>query len=270
VTLRERALRGQSLADLRIVDVHTHPGPYADFVIPDPGPDGMLRTMDHCGIEVSVIAPIIAMGPDESEANRQSFALAGRFPDRFLPYCCINPNRAERHVCAELECYVASGRAAGIKLHPSLHRSHVASDRYAPAFEYAGRAGIPVLIHVWEGCPYCSPQALGELARHMPHVKLIMGHTGGFPEDYYLSARAAFDAPNVWFDLTGSRSRVGAIERLVSEVGSRRVVFGSDLPFLDPRPKIGQVLFAALPDDSKRAILSGNARELFGLPAARS
>lgn len=265
MTLRERVRLGASLSDLRIVDIHGHAGPYGEFLVHGAWGEDLLRTMDSSGIEVLLVSPHIGLGPDEEEANRQAVELAQSAPGRLLPYCTVNPNRSVRQIRSQLEQYVAGARCVGVKLHPSLHQAPITSARYEPVFEYAARARVPVLIHTWEGCPQCSPQALGELARRVPEVKLLMGHAGGTPAGYGVAAQIALDAPNVFLDITGSQSRAGALERLVSTVGASRVVYGSDTPFLDPRPKIGQVLFAELSDEVKRAILGGNARVLFGL-----
>jgi predicted TIM-barrel fold metal-dependent hydrolase len=268
VSLRDHARAGLPLAELRIVDIHGHAGPYAEFPVHGAWSEGLLRTMDAVGIEALLIAPHIGIGPDDAEANRLAAEMAHASGGRLLPYCIINPNRAMRHIRAQLEQHVAGGGAVGIKLHPSLHQAPIAHPRYEPAFEYAARARVPILVHTWEGCPHCSPQALGGIAARFPEVSFVMGHSGGTPGGYAAAAQVGAEVPNVWFDITGSQARPGALERLISQVGAGRVLFGSDMPFLDPRPKLGQVLFAEVSDEAKRAVLGGNARLLLGLPSA--
>jgi predicted TIM-barrel fold metal-dependent hydrolase len=46
----------------------------------------------------------------------------------------------------------------------------------------------------------------------------------------------------------------------VREVGSGRVLFGTDNPFIDPRPQIGRVALARIPDEDKLNIFGANAR----------
>ncbi len=265
MTLRERARSGQSLRDLRIVDVHGHAGPYGEFLVHGAWCEDLLRTMDAAGIEVVLVSPHIGLGPDEAEANRLAVEMALQAPGRFLPYCTVNPNRSPRQIRAQLEQYVAGARCVGVKLHPSLHQVPIASSRYEPVFEYAVRADVPVLIHTWDGCSQCSPQAFGEIARRFPELRMLMGHAGGTPAGYSAAAQVALESPNIHLDITGSQSHSGALERLVSTVGASRILYGSDIPFIDPRPKLGQVLFAELSDEVKRAILGGNARALFRL-----
>jgi predicted TIM-barrel fold metal-dependent hydrolase len=55
----------------------------------------------------------------------------------------------------------------------------------------------------------------------------------------------------------------GLLEQMVAGAGADRVLFGSDIPFVDPRGQLGRVAFARLPDDALRLIFGGNARRLW-------
>ena len=55
---------------------------------------------------------------------------------------------------------------------------------------------------------------------------------------------------------------------MVAGAGAERVLYGSDIPFVDPRGQLGRVAFARLPDDDLRLILGGNARRLWERIAA--
>jgi len=53
------------------------------------------------------------------------------------------------------------------------------------------------------------------------------------------------------------------IEYFVREVGSERVLFGTDLPMRDPGPQLAWVVFAEIPFEDKLNILYKNAERLF-------
>jgi predicted TIM-barrel fold metal-dependent hydrolase len=57
----------------------------------------------------------------------------------------------------------------------------------------------------------------------------------------------------------------GVIEQLVAGAGAERVVFGSDMPLMDPRCQIGKIITAAIDDQAKRLVLGENAARLLGL-----
>jgi predicted TIM-barrel fold metal-dependent hydrolase len=43
------------------------------------------------------------------------------------------------------------------------------------------------------------------------------------------------------------------------------VLFGSDVPLMDPRPQIGKIITARISDEAKRLALGGNAERLLGI-----
>jgi predicted TIM-barrel fold metal-dependent hydrolase len=57
----------------------------------------------------------------------------------------------------------------------------------------------------------------------------------------------------------------GVIEELVEKGGKDRVLFGSDVPLMDPRPHIGKIITARISDEAKRLALGGNAERLLGI-----
>ena len=54
----------------------------------------------------------------------------------------------------------------------------------------------------------------------------------------------------------------GVIEELVREAGAERVLFGSDIPLMDPRSQLGKIITADISDEAKRLILGANAARL--------
>jgi len=52
---------------------------------------------------------------------------------------------------------------------------------------------------------------------------------------------------------------LGMIDYLVERCGEGRVLYGSDLPVLDPRQPLGWVVFSRLPVAAKKKVLGQNA-----------
>ena len=50
----------------------------------------------------------------------------------------------------------------------------------------------------------------------------------------------------------------GEIERLVKEAGSDKLLFGSDIPYLDAGFQIGSIIYSQIKDEDKRKILGTN------------
>ena len=56
------------------------------------------------------------------------------------------------------------------------------------------------------------------------------------------------------------------LEHMVREGVARKVLFGSDYPWLDQRAHLACVYLADISTEAKRLILHDNARGVFGLP----
>jgi len=66
-------------------------------------------------------------------------------------------------------------------------------------------------------------------------------------------------------DLAGDVYTGGVVEALVREVGTDRIMFASDMTWIDPRPQLGCILDADISPEAKARILGENVVRLFGL-----
>jgi predicted TIM-barrel fold metal-dependent hydrolase len=109
------------------------------------------------------------------------------------------------------------------------------------------------------------PRYLAEIAPRYPNANFVSGHSGNIPEPRAEAIAAAQAHPNVYLETCSTFRTPGVIEQLVDEAGADRVLFGSDVPLMDPRPQIGKIITARISDEAKRQILGGNARRLLGI-----
>ena len=261
----EAVRAGEKLTGELIIDCHTHMGPWKDFHIPRPWAEGMVFAMDTCGIDLAASAPHAGIGPAEELGNEQIRQAVEDYPTRFLGYCSLNPHRSEAAIRGELEKHVLRGNLKAIKLHPSIHAYPVTGERYRPVWEFANEHSVPVLIHTWEGDARCRPSLFADLGKQYPNVDMLLGHSGGTAGGMDESIEVAQKWERLYLDLTGSLLPRGMLERMVDEVGADRVLFGTDMPFVDGRPQIGYVACARISDDDKRSIFGLNAKRIFGL-----
>jgi predicted TIM-barrel fold metal-dependent hydrolase len=98
-----------------------------------------------------------------------------------------------------------------------------------------------------------------EVAKDYPDIKWIMAHCGG-PYGTFHAVEIAQEIENIFLDTALSMCPAQQIEFLVKEVGSERVLFATDNPFIDPRPQIGRVGLAQISHQDRINIFSGNAR----------
>jgi predicted TIM-barrel fold metal-dependent hydrolase len=257
-------VRGAKPAGTVIVDAHAHLGGWHNFHMPRSDAEGVLRTMDETGIDVASIAPMLAIGPDYQAGNELMAEAVRRYPDRFRGYVVVNPHYPSGMEPA-LRRYCEAPGVVGIKLHPGIHGYPISGPAYRPVWAFVDDRRLPVLIHTWGTSGHSAPGAVGGVAAEFPNATFLLGHSGGTWEGHLQAIEVAKERPNVYLETCISRSPFGAIEWMVREVGAERVVFGTDQPFIDPRPQLGRIAFAKIADAERRLILGGNAARLLGI-----
>jgi len=205
--------------------------------------------------------------PASASAPQVSTTASGRI--RYLEV--FDPRSADG--LSRVAAALRDPECAGVKIHPSFHETPADDDRYAPLFRLAEETGAPVLTHSWDISATNPVQHLSHpdrFRRHLrdhPNVTLILGHAGGRPGamDSVLALCSAF--PRVQVDLAGDYYDDGLVELLVDRLGADRVLFGSDLNWIDPRCNLAPVLASGLSDQQVYAVLRGNALRVYWPPA---
>jgi len=257
-SLMERVRAGERLDDLLVIDAHAHMGRWFNFHVPDGDAAGMIRTMDRIGIKACVSSGHAGIGPDFILGNDDVARGAQAFPGRIFGYIAVNPNYPAQEMREELERRWTTGCFVGIKFHADMHKYPSDGARYAPAWEFAHEHDLPLLSH----------DSVGHLAgpaERYTGAKVLIAHAISSLDMLEAAAELASRRPNVYLDICGSPLVFGALEMAVEKVGAGRVLFGTDLPFIDPRPQVGRVAFAKIAETDKLRILGENAAALFGL-----
>lgn len=264
--LREWALAGQSLvtSGLNIVDAHIHVGPYRSMFIPNPTADSIVRVMDRCGISKACVASHLALGPDWVRGNRYTAEAIAEFPDRLVGYAVPDPHYPSQ-ITAELRYTFDDLAFQGLKLHPDGHSYPVDGPGYSPAWEFAAERNCPVLSHTYRGSPHCELERFDIVANRYPIVPIILLHSGALAEAFEVAIALARQHSNIYLDVSGSFMTGVWIARIVQELGAERVIFSSDVPFIDLRFSLGRVLFAPLSRAEHELVLGGNIRRLLAL-----
>ncbi|MEA3400609.1 MAG: amidohydrolase family protein [Armatimonadota bacterium] len=265
MSLQEHALTGTPLDDVYVVDAHAHMGPYFAFNIGDEGSaEAMVGAMDRLGIDVSIASPHIALTCDYRKGNRRVAEAAQRFPGRIVPFVVVNPNYPLAEIEAEIEHWHRSTGIVAFKFHSGLHSATCLDDGYTPAYEYADEHGVPILSHSWNG-EGGREAVIETLSERYPNITFINAHSSSGWDVIDDACDLADQFDRVYLDLTGSLLVYGGLERMVERVGAERILWGTDSPFIDPRPALGRMLCAQVSDEDKRKMLGLNAKRLFGL-----
>lgn len=262
--MREDVLEGRPVSSFEIIDVHGHLGYWFNFTIPWRNGSDMVRLMDIAGVRCVIASGHSGISADYRLGNSQLLEAMGKYPGRILGYCSVNPNYPAKEIKQEIDRCLGAGML-GLKFHPSMHRQKVTAEGYRPAWEAANDLGLCVLAHTGAGDAFCGIGLFEEPARDYPNAKIILGHSGFGYEGTRQCIELARKYPNLYLDITCSIAYRGLLERIVNELGADRVLYGTDMPFMDCRPQIGRFAFSELDDKQLELALGGNAKRLFGL-----
>lgn len=252
--LLENGRLGKPLTDYDVIDFHAHLSRWS-FAIPDLSADGLVRTMDRLGVKASLCSSMECMSFHTQAGNDTVLEAMRAFPGRILGYLVLWPADAET-VRTETERRLAEG-FTGIKLHIENGFDYTCPD-YAPAFEIANERRVPVLMHTYGA--QRGLEQIPELAERYEHANFVLAHAGvGTVEEYI---RLAKDYENVHLDLCASMCPAGVVERLSAGAPTEKILWGSDAIFLNMPQQLGKVLGAELSEETKKQILSTNAKRL--------
>jgi uncharacterized protein len=240
-----------------VADSHGHLGVHVDFPAYKNSPEEMIVVMDHLNIEKLAVTSLLACYNDCPAGNAELDMLLRRYPDRFWGYITVNPNPPGEGL-QQLERWSHFHTPPLIKFHPGLHKYPVTGEHYKPLWDYANQTRAIVLVHTWDSDPNCGPLLFPSIARAHPKARILLGHSGVTWRGYMQSIEAAEAAPNLYLELCGSQNHRLILEKCVDRVGAERILFGSDLPFLEASMTLGRVLTARIPDAAKELILRHN------------
>jgi hypothetical protein len=244
----------------RVIDFHGHSGNW-DWTGMRDDPERILPTMDACGIDQACLFNIF--DPDGTDGNNRTAELVTAHPDRFIGFAYASP-LSPRPAAEELTRAIDELKFAAIKIYPPYGEIHLDDRRWDPIFEFADERQLVVIAHT-DAFPSNRPRLLGEAARRFPRAIFVSGHTGNLPEPRLEAIEAANAYPNFYLETCSTFRTPGVIEQIVSSVGADRVLYGSDLPLMDPRCQIGKIITADISDDDKRKVLGENAARLLKL-----
>jgi len=259
-----------------IIDMHTHLGNAGSFYMPDTTPEKMLQVADRCGIEKFIIAHNVGILTHELEFSHDaSRKIVENFAGRIYAYAIYDPNLPELSLDLLAE-YAEHPGFSGIKAHSALHEYPINGENYEPLWKFAEAKKLPVLIHTWDDTPQnvypfelvdvqrnATPYLVSEVAERYPDITIILGHAGGHFNGNVQAVEAARKHRNVFLDICGDAIRFGVVDWLVEQLGAEKVMYASDMNWIDPRCHIARVIGSRLSERDIYMLLRGNAERIF-------
>ena len=236
-----------------IVDCHCHAGKGDRMTAPwnTDAPIGpYLRRARRAGIRKTVVfAPFHS---DYNVANREVARIVARHPDRLIGFAFVHASRDAGRMM-EMVARARSWGFSGIKSHGFEAMPTRELCQVARAFK------MPLLTDV-----VGHAEVVDLLAAQFPDVNFIIPHLGSFADDWRAHQRVIDQLvrfPNVYADTSAVR-RFDYLVEAIQRAGPRKVLFGSDGPWLHPGVELHKIRLLGLSPESESLVLGGNILRL--------
>ncbi len=240
-----------------IIDCHCHAGLGDGLTGPwdTAAPlDAYLQRAEAVGISKTVLFP--TFHSDYAIANRAVARIVARCPQRFYGFAFVHSQRDRGRIRGLVQQAVEEFGLTGIKVH--RHDGPITREVCEAARAFA----LPVLYDVVGEVAVCEL-----LAQEYPDVDFIIPHLGSFADDWQAQL-ALIDHlqrhANIYADTSGVR-RFDLLQQAVQRAGARKVLFGTDGPWLHPEVEMHKILALELSQQETAAILGGNLLRLLGI-----
>jgi predicted TIM-barrel fold metal-dependent hydrolase len=206
------------------------------------------------------------------ELNRWGCA-AARADDRLIPFVGLNARYLSAdELVAELDELIALG-ARGVKIIPPSMRLYADDPLLWPIYQRCWELGLPILSQSGNGggpppSPgadhFGRPRRWASVLREFSGLKLILAHLGKGYEEDIVSLTATFDSVHSDTSLRLSRlDQPGfptreALVDLIRRIGTERVLFGTNSPFVSQERYRETLLSLPLTDEELELIGGAN------------
>jgi uncharacterized protein len=237
-----------------IIDAHCHAGTGDALSTPwtTRAPlRAYLRRAQRAGIQKTVIFSVFRK--DYSKGNAEVARIVARHPNRFFGFAFVNCKRDAGRIREMVEQAVHHWNFRGIKVHgfESLPTREVC--------ETARTFGLPLIVDVAG-----KTAAIDLFASEYPDLNFIIAHLGSFIDDWGAHARVIEQMvryPNIFADSSAVR-RFDYLVEAVRRAGPRKILFGSDGPWLHPGLELHKIRLLGLPKAQESLITGGNLLRL--------
>jgi len=227
------------------------------------------REAERLGVErIALIGEVGTTIPACREHNRTIAAFVDEHPDLFYGWARVDPRLGEDAV-AEFRRAVREDGLVGLKHHfYDGTPVNISDPEFLEVAEAAVEMDVPIIAHVmqrtegdrahWDDSE-AHTEDVRALAERFPDLDLISAHIlgGGDPEYRIKNLR---DLDGVYLDVSGSVCDAGILEMAAEELGTDRLVFGTDTWFV---PGVGKLEGCGLTAEEK-AEIAYNFEKLVG------
>lgn len=239
-----------------VIDAHAHFGYMGMFGQQrDVSFEESLAAADQAGIDKLCLSSIEAITFEMEGGNREVHRLMKQYPDRIIGFATVPAPYFGRRGLDELQRAVEVFGMKGIGELETSAAYPIDIPPWIAVLKKAAGLKVPVLVH---GSPFACARA----AELVPDVTILLAHLGtglGLTVGEWIDTiEMAKTHLNVYLESCTSITSYGQIEMAVRELGSERIIFGTDSPLLDPAVMKAKITSADVSAEAKENILGKN------------
>jgi predicted TIM-barrel fold metal-dependent hydrolase len=237
-----------------IVDCHCHAGKGDRLTAPwntEAAIGPYLRRALAAGILKTVV--VAAFHSDYDKANTEVARIIARHPGRLIGFAFVHATRDAGRIFRMVARAVRQWRFRGIKIHGFEAMPTREVCEAARAFR------LPIFVDV-----VSRPEVIDMLAPQYPDLNFIVAHLGSYTDDWRAHQQVVYQIaryPNVYADTSAVR-RFDYIVEAIQRAGARKLIFGSDGPWIHPSVELHKIRLLGLPKDKEALVLGGNIMRL--------
>jgi uncharacterized protein len=239
--------------------------------------ESFIAKMNRAGIEHAFLIAVKAGSSQQKIHRHISYekvaAMVRAHPTRFSGLAGVDPTEGMKGI-AQLQHAIKDLGFVGAHLYP--HWFEMAPDhaRYYPIYAKCAELGVPIQMQVGHCLRYSEerplqsvgrPITLDTIACHFPELKLVGIHIGWPWVEEMISV--AYKHPNVYIGSDAYAPSYWSPQfiHFIDSWGSKKVIFGTDFPVIDPERARKDIEQLAIREEAKRRFLRDNVIELYNL-----
>lgn len=240
-----------------IIDVHTHftsdDAKTVDWIGGGKSIDNLIKVSQKLGISEIRTSAMDGLLFDGITGNKAIDEAINHNQFKIRGYVTANPYYDEDIRLAINKLH--NPHYYGVKLYPSKNWYPYDGELYKDILNEASNLGKYFLLHG-------SPEEAERVMKKYPHLNVLLAHATQSYEFMDKVIALSKKYPQLYVDICCRYIINGAIEYLVNNIGSDRVLFGSDSNLLSQEAHLGWLGYSNLSYEEKMDILSNNATKL--------
>ncbi|MHA1150782.1 MAG: amidohydrolase family protein [Promethearchaeota archaeon] len=211
-----------------------------------------IQVLDYYKIDKTIHLPVFKVD------RKLSLKMNELFPDRIFGFSNISPK--SKTLDDDLKA-LGKQQFPGIKLHPDFMKFTFKDyqKELITICDFCAENNIIVLSHTGS---HSVLKNLIPILKQSEDVIFIMGHSGLCPqvEDALLVAK---ECPNTYLEMSGNPYTYKFLEAIKDpDIGVERILFGTDIPSLNPRIEIEKVFALDISIEERKLILASNLKQI--------